>query len=124
MDRIGVATRQEEQQVNKHRVVIGDFNSHNTLWRYSTTGTDGEAVEQWAELSNISLIHDAKLPKSLTSARWKKGYNPDLIFASTRVGNMCEKSILDPIPHIQDRPICVTVKPIIVTQPTQFRRHA
>ena len=36
-------------------------NSHNTLWGYSITGTDGEAVEQWTDVSNISLIHDAKL---------------------------------------------------------------
>ena len=51
------------QQGNKPHVVIGDFNSHNTLWGYPTTGTDGQAVEQWAESSNLSLIHDAKLPK-------------------------------------------------------------
>ena len=61
------------QQGTKPHVVIGDFNSHNTLWGYSTTGTDGEAVEQWAESSNLSLIHDAKLPKSFNSTRWKKG---------------------------------------------------
>ena len=57
------------QQGNKPHVVIGDFNSHNTLWGYSTTETDGEAVEQWAESSNLSLIHDAKFQKSFTSAR-------------------------------------------------------
>ena len=111
------------QQGNKPYVVIGYFNSHNTLWGYSTTGTDGEAVEQWAKSSNLSLIHDAKLPKTFTSARWKKGYNPDLIFSSISIGNMCEKSILDPIPHTQHRPICVTVKPVIVPQPTPFRRR-
>ena len=84
------------QQGNNSHVVIENFNSHNTLWGYSTTGTNGEAVEQWAESNNLSLNHDAKLPKSFTSARWKKGYNPDLIFASTSIGNMCEKYILDP----------------------------
>ena len=36
---------------------------------------------------------------------------------------MCGKSILDPIPHTQHRPICVTVKPVIVPQPTPFRRR-
>ena len=111
------------QQGSMPHVVIGDFNSHNTLWGYSTTGTDGEAVEQYAESSNLSLIHDAKLPKSFTSARWKKGYNPNLIFASISIRNMCEKSILDPIPHTQHCPICVTVKPVIVPQPSPFRRR-
>ena len=47
----------------------------------------------------------------------------DLIFASIIIGNMCEKSIIDPIPHTQHRPICVTVKPLIVPQPTLFRRR-
>ena len=36
---------------------------------------------------------------------------------------MCEESILYPIPHTQHRPICVTVKPVIVPQPTTFRRR-
>ena len=33
---------------------------------------------------------------------------------------MCEKSVLDPIPRTQHRPICVTVHPVIVPQPTPF----
>ena len=111
------------QQGNKPHVVIGDFNSHNTVWGYLTTGTDGEAVDQWAESSNLSLLHDAKLLKTFTSARWKKGYNHDLMFASKNIRNMYEKSILDPIPHTQHRPICVTVKPVIVPQPTPFKRR-
>ena len=36
---------------------------------------------------------------------------------------MCEKSVLDPIPRTQYRPICVTVNPIIVSQPTTSRRR-
>ena len=36
---------------------------------------------------------------------------------------MCEKSDLDPIPHTQHRPICVSVNPVIVAQPTTFRRR-
>ena len=35
------------QRIKPH-IVIGDFNSHSTLWGYTTTDSDGEAVEQWA----------------------------------------------------------------------------
>ena len=36
---------------------------------------------------------------------------------------MCEKSVLDQIAHTQHRPICVSVNPVIVTQPITFRRR-
>ena len=110
------------QRIKPH-IVIGDFNSHSTLWGYTTTDSDGEAVEQWADSNRLSLIHNAKLPKSLNSAIWKKGYNPDLIFVSSNISDMCEKSVLDQIPRTQYRPICVTVHPVIVPQPTPFRRR-
>ena len=110
------------QRIKPH-IVIGDFNSHSTLWGYTTTDSDGEAVEQWADSNRLSLIHNAKLPKSFNSAIWKKGYNPDLIFVSSNISDMCEKSVLDPIPRPQHRHICVTVHPVIVPQPTPFRRR-
>ena len=110
------------QRIKPH-IVIGDFNSHSTLWGYTTTDSDGEAVEQWADSNRLSLIHNAKLPKSFNSAIWKKGYNPDLIFVSSNISDMREKSVLDPIPRTQHRPIYVTVHPVIGPQPTPFRRR-
>ena len=71
-------------------IVIGNFNSHNTLWGYTSTDNDGEAVELWAESNNLSLIHNVKLPKSFNSDIWKKGCNTDLIFASSNISNMCD----------------------------------
>ena len=100
-------------QRNKPHIVIGDFNSLGTLWGYTTTNSDGEPVEQWADSNSLSLIHNAKLPKSFNTAIWK-GYNPDLIFVSSNISDRCEKSVRDPIPRIQHRPICVTVNPVIV----------
>ena len=57
---------------NMPHIVIGDFNSLNTLWGYTLTDNDGEAVELCAESNNLSLIHNAKLPKSFKSDIWKK----------------------------------------------------
>ena len=71
---------------------------------------------------NSTLIYNAKLPKSFNSVIWKQGYNPDLIFLSSNISDMCDTSVLDPIPRTQHRPICVTVHPVIVPQPTPFIR--
>ena len=30
--------------------------------------------------------------------------------------NMCKKSVMDPIPHRQHRPICVSVQPVVLNQ--------
>ena len=92
-------------------------------WGFDTTDNNGEAVEQWADSCDLTLIHDAKLPKSFNSAGWKKGYNPDLIFASGSIANMCKKSIMDPIPHTQHSPICVSAHPVMVPQTIPFRQH-
>ena len=86
---------------NLPHIVVWDFNSHSTTWGYASTYNEGEAVEQWEDLCDFTLIYDAKLPKPFNSARWKKGYNPNLIFASDSIANMCKKSVMDPIPHTQ-----------------------
>ena len=103
------------------RIVIGDFNSRNTIWGYDDKDNNGVVVVQWAGSNSITLIHDAKLPKYFNSARWKKGYNPDLIFASSSIDNMRVKSVLNPIPRTQHRPICNTVNPVLVSRPTAFK---
>ena len=110
-------------QRNKPHIVIGDFNSHSTLWGYTTINSDGESVEKGANSNSLSLTHNAKLPKSFNSAIWKKGYSPDFIFVSSNISDMGEKSVMDPILRTQHRPLCVTVNPVIVSQPTTSRRR-
>ena len=74
------------QQIN---VVIGDFNSHSTSWGYSETNDDGILVEEWAEAHQLNLIHDAKLPPSFNSGRWRRGYNPSSAVAMGMVLTHC-----------------------------------
>ncbi|KAJ8378167.1 hypothetical protein AAFF_G00245530 [Aldrovandia affinis] len=109
----------------KYAVVIGDFNSHHTRWGYDNTNRDGELVESWMENTNmeLELIHDAKLPKSFNSCRWRKGYNPDLCFISKRLAHLSEKAVLNPLPKSQHRPISITIKPAITKTEVPFRRR-
>eukprot|EP00057_Strongylocentrotus_purpuratus_P002687 XP_003725025.1 PREDICTED: RNA-directed DNA polymerase from mobile element jockey-like [Strongylocentrotus purpuratus] len=96
-------------------VIIGDFNSHSTSWGYEETNEDGDLAEAWAEAHHLDLIHDAKLPHSFNSCRWKKGYNPDLSFTSERIS--------EPIPHSQHRPIIVDITAAVVPQRVPLRRR-
>ena len=68
-------------------------------------------------------MHNAILFKSFNSARWKRGYNPDLIFVSESIANMCGKSVMEPTPHTHHRPICARANPVVVAHQTPFRRR-
>ena len=102
---------------------IEDFDSPTTIWGYTTTDDNREAVEQWADTCNLTLSHNEKLYKSFNGARWKRGYNPDLIFVHESIANLCGKSFMWPIPHTQHLPICARANPIVVAHPTPFRRR-
>lgn len=95
--------------------IIGDFNSHHTSWGYDLTDNNGHKVELWAESNRITLIHDPKLPPSFNSGRWRKGYNPDIIFASDIVASQCVKEVWRPIPHTQHRPIVCKIMAVTKT---------
>ena len=74
---------------DQQQVTSVDFNSHSSTWGYATTNTEGELVEDWADNQILILIHDPKLPSSFNSGRWRRGYNPDLIFATNRIAGCC-----------------------------------
>ena len=46
------------QRLKKATVVLGDFNSHNTMWGYAENNEDGEAVELWATNEDLSLLYN------------------------------------------------------------------
>lgn len=85
----------------KTKIVISDFNSHNNIWGYNETN---EEVEKWAKANNLTLVHDTKLPSSFNSGRWRRGYNPDIIFVSGNIKQQCKKKVETPIVNFQYRP--------------------
>ena len=104
-------------------VVIGDFNSHGVEWGYRSTDENGRLVEQWSETNQLSLVHDAKQPKSFNSKRWQQGYNPDLAFVSYSIAHLAEKDVMDAIPKTQHRPISIKLNAAIKPRNVPFRRR-
>lgn len=86
------------------QIVVGDFNSHSTAWGYKENDENGDLVESWAETWQLTLIHDPKLPFSFNSGRWRRGYNPDLIFVSNPLKQQTVKRVEKHIPRTQHRP--------------------
>lgn len=105
------------------RIVIGNFNSHSISWGYADTNEDGEFVEKWADECQMQLVHDPKLPSSFNSKRWKRGYNPDNIFVSENIEQLCTKRIAQPIPRTQHRPIICEIDTAIRGIEVPFRRR-
>ncbi|XP_062827550.1 uncharacterized protein LOC134296452 [Anolis carolinensis] len=103
--------------------IVGDFNSHSCVWGYDEDDRNGEAVLTWADNSRMSLLHDSKLPPSFNSGRWKRGYNPDLIFVKESIIQQCIKRVLNPIPNTQHRPICYVAYAAIRPKSVPFRRR-
>lgn len=103
--------------------IVGDFNSHSNVWGYVEDDSNGEAVLTWADSNQLNLVHDNKLPPSFNSGRWKRGYNPDLIFVSENIAHQCRKTVLSPIPNTQHRPIGCQVFAAISPRITPFRRR-
>ena len=94
-------------------IVIGDFNSHSTSWGYDTTDNNGEEVEQW-DSCDLTLIHDAKLRNPSTVQDGRKTTTQISYLHQVASRTLCKKSIMDPIPHTQHRPVCVSAHPVMV----------
>ncbi|UYV73649.1 hypothetical protein LAZ67_11000188 [Cordylochernes scorpioides] len=38
-------------------IVLGDFNSHHTLWGYSSTDNEGESLNDWMEINDMQFLY-------------------------------------------------------------------
>lgn len=113
----------ENFSYNEINFILGDFNCHGTAWGYRETDDNGRQLELWADRGHLQLIHDAKLPPSFVSARWRRGYNPDNIFVSSKVAAQCKKEVGDAIPRSQHKPIFCSFGALIKPEETIFKRR-
>ena len=82
---------------------------------------NGRLVEQWSETNQLSLVHDAKQPKSFNSKRWQQGYNSDLAFVSYSIAHLAEKDVMDAIPKTQHIPIIIKLNAAITPRNVPFQ---
>ena len=75
------------------------------------------------DVNNLEVIHDPKQPSSFNSQKNKRGYNPDLLFASQEIAPNCNKIILDVVPCSQHHPFAVKISPLISPQNMYFKRQ-
>ncbi|XP_072022738.1 uncharacterized protein [Amphiura filiformis] len=80
-------------------------------------------VEEWIDQQQLSLIHDPKQPKSFNSSRWKRGYNPDLAFASNRVNSTVSQDGDGSHPRTQHRPIGLQIRAAVSPASVPSRRR-
>ncbi|KAK3885135.1 hypothetical protein Pcinc_010617 [Petrolisthes cinctipes] len=104
-----------------HGSAIYARDNHSTTWGYIETNTDGEAVEAFAAVKDLRLLYDAKDSTSFQSACWRRGYNPDLACISSKHYGNIEKSMGNPIPKTQHRPILIDGRLVIRPQKPQQR---
>ena len=81
------------QRIKPH-IVIGDFNSHSTLGGYTTTDSDGEAVEQWADSKQIVTHPQHETAEIIQQCNMEEGIQPETssLYLQT-FSDMCEKSV-------------------------------
>ena len=79
------------QRIKPH-IVIGDINSHSTLWGYSTTDSDGQLPTD----CHSSTTRNCRNHSTVQYGR--RDTTSDLIFVSSNISDMYEKSVLDPVP--------------------------
>ena len=72
--------------------------------------------------NQLSRIHDPKLPSSFHSARWKSGYNPDMVIVTSNIADLSQKIVTDPIPACQHWPIGIQVNAAVRPTSVPFRR--
>ncbi len=93
-------------------IVLGDFNSHHTLWGYDDIDQDGTNLTNWMTREDFSLLHSASDPGTFFSRRWNRSYSPDLCFLSKDSNGEtipATRRILKGFPNSQHRPIIINV---------------
>ena len=88
-------------------IVLGDFNSHNTLWGSSVTNCNGRALEDFILENDLVLLYDGSGTRS--DPHSGKLSKLDITLASPQIGNKCDWSVLPGILGSDHFPIIIEI---------------
>lgn len=75
---------------NNGRIIVGDFNAHNTVWNCKDSDRNGERLLEEFEEEDLLIVNDDT--KSRMGSLGQRDTNIDLIFASGEMLNYLEYS--------------------------------
>lgn len=90
-------------------IVLGDFNSHSTVWGYPTTNRRGEEVEDWQIEKQLVLLNDPEDPPTFFSRRWISTSTPDLAFATDNLSSKTSRKVQSQLAGSDHRPVKLEV---------------
>ena len=99
-------------------IYAGNFNCHSTAWGYQANSPNGSALEDWASIADVTLLHDPHQSDSFRSGRWNTTSNPDLAFANVTI-TLPQCLVLDPFPRSQHRTSFITPYNLVEPIPTK-----
>ena len=90
-------------------IVLGDFNSHSTLWGYQTTDRRGDEVEDWQIENHLVLLNDPEDPPTFFSRRWISTSTPDLAFATDDLSSKTSRNVQCQLAGSDHRPVKLAI---------------
>lgn len=84
----------------------------NILVGYNTNDANSDTLKEWSESRNLFLVFYAKDRSTFFSARWRRGYNPDLCFVSRNQSDKplaVTRKLLEDFPRSQHRTILLQI---------------
>ena len=89
--------------------MLGDFNSHSTLWGYQTTDRRGDEVEDWQIENHLVLLNDPEDPPTFFSRRWISTSTPDLAFATDDLSSKTSRNVQCQLAGSDHRPVKLAI---------------
>lgn len=95
-------------QFNLPYLLLGDFNSHNTIWGSSRTDSRGNIIEEFIDENNLNILNNINCATHFSFA-YQTFSNIDLSLVSPNIQHLFEWSINDDLYSSDHYPIMINI---------------